>query len=62
MGSLYVTVGNWTNEEINGQINGQQAVNTDKFREELLIDEFNLPEDFPFVIDKHWDIGHGWFG
>ena len=56
-GSLYVTVGHW----IEGKINGQQVVNADALRE-LLIDEFNLPEDFLFVIDEHWDIGHGWSG
>ncbi len=56
-GSLYVTVGHW----IEGEINGQQVVNADALRE-LLIDEFNLPEDFPFVIDEHLDIGHGWSG
>jgi hypothetical protein len=26
----------------------------------LIEDEFNLPEDFDFVIDIHWDFGHGW--
>ena len=56
-GSLYVTVGHW----INGEINGKQVVNADAPRE-LLVDEFNLPEDFPFMIDEHWDIRHGWSG
>lgn len=55
-GSLYVTVGHW----INGEINGQQAVNADAFRKELLIDKFNLPEYFPLVIDEHLDRGHDW--
>ena len=27
---------------------------------ELLEDEFNLPVDFEFVVDYHWDLGHGW--
>ena len=27
---------------------------------ELIEDEFNLPVDFEFVIDYHWDLGHGW--
>ena len=27
---------------------------------ELIIDEFNLPEDTEFVKDIHWDLGHGW--
>ena len=26
----------------------------------LLEDEFNLPENFEFVEDIHWDLGHGW--
>lgn len=56
-GTLYVTVGHW----INGDIHGHRVINADALRE-LLTDEFNLPEDFPFVIDEHWDIGHGWSG
>ena len=27
---------------------------------ELIEDEFNLPVDFEFVVDYHWDLGHGW--
>lgn len=52
---FYVNVGSW----INGQINGQNCIDKDKLRE-LIIDEFNLPDDFVFRIDYHWDIGHGW--
>lgn len=54
-GTFYVNVGNW----INGTINNVQCVDKDKLRE-LIIDEFDLPEDFVFRQDKHWDIGHGW--
>lgn len=54
-GVFYVNVGSW----INGMINGQQCIDKERLRE-LLIDEFNLPEDFLFRIDHHWDIGHGW--
>ena len=54
-GTFFVNVGNW----INGEINGQKCINKDNLRE-LIIDEFNLPEDFVFRIDHHWDIGHGW--
>lgn len=54
-GSVYVTVGHW----INGEINGQRVVNQQAIRE-AIADEFNLPDDFEFVIDEHWDIGHGW--
>ncbi len=52
---FFVNVGSW----INGQINGQNCIDKDKLRE-LIIDEFNLPDDFVFRIDYHWDIGHGW--
>ena len=27
---------------------------------QLILDEFQLPQDTPFVQDVHWDIGHGW--
>ena len=54
-GMFYVNVGSW----INGLVNNQQCIDKDKLRE-LLIDEFNLPEDFIFRIDHHWDIGQGW--
>lgn len=56
-GSLYVTVGDW----IHGMIGNQKVIDADKLSE-LLIDEFNLPEDFEYVTDYHWDIGHGWSG
>lgn len=56
-GSVFVAVGQW----INGEINGQQVVNQQAIRE-VIADEFNLPDDFEFVIDEHWDIGHGWSG
>lgn len=52
---FYVNVGSW----INGQINGQNCIDKYKLRE-LIIDEFNLPDNFVFRIDYHWDIGHGW--
>ena len=53
--TFYVNVGSW----INGEINGQNCIDKDQLRE-LIIDEFNLPDDFIFRIDYHWDIGHGW--
>ena len=53
--TYYVNVGSW----INGEINGQKCIDKDKLRE-LIIDEFNLPDNFIFRIDHHWDIGHGW--
>ncbi len=56
-GSLYVAVGTW----INGEINGQKVINQQTVRE-IIADEFNLPDDFEFIIDKHWNIGHGWSG
>lgn len=54
-GTLYVAVGEW----IDGYINGNLVIDKDKLRD-LLIDEFNLPDDFEFVIDEHWNIGRGW--
>lgn len=48
-GKFQVFVGHWFNELPDAQ----------SFRY-LLEDEFNLPEDFDFVIDIHWDLGHGW--
>lgn len=26
----------------------------------LVTDEFQLPENTEFIIDQHWDLGHGW--
>jgi hypothetical protein len=54
-GAIFVTVGHWLYESIDGKY----KINQQNFRD-LLIDEFNLPDDFEFVIDNHWDIGHGW--
>ncbi len=54
-GIFYVNVGSW----INGEVNGQNCIDKDKLRD-LIVDEFNLPNDFIFRIDHHWDIGHGW--
>ena len=54
-----VKVGNWINDGITYQ-NGQHfEIDKDVLRA-LLIAEFNLPEDFEFTIDQHWDIGKGW--
>lgn len=52
---FYVNVGSW----INGEVNGLNCIDKDKLRE-LILDEFNLPDDFIFRVDHHWDIGHGW--
>lgn len=43
---FYVFVGNWVNDY-------PQVKNE-------IIDEFQLPSNTKFVIDSHWDIGHGW--
>ncbi len=51
---FHVYVGHWLSESTNGQ-----TVDIEKFRE-ALEDEFNLPDDFEFVVDIHWDLGHGW--
>jgi len=50
-GTLYVTIGEW--------IKDKNIVDETRFRY-LLVDEFNLPEDFEFVQDEHWNIGQGW--
>ena len=45
---FYVCVGSWLHQ-----------VDAEKLHE-LIEDEFNLPIDFEFVEDYHWDLGHGW--
>lgn len=46
-GTFVVCVGKW--------------FNTNKECKDLIIDEFQLPEDHTeFKVDSHWDIGHGW--
>lgn len=47
-GKYKVNVGAWIND-----------LDIDKFSE-LIQDEFNLPDDFEFEIDEHWNLGHGW--
>ena len=47
-GRFQVNVGHWL-EQVN-QARLHEAIE----------DEFNLPEDFEFVVDHHWDLGHGW--
>ena len=47
-GTYIVKVGEWIND-----------LDIEKFSE-LIQDEFNLPDDFQFEIDEHWNLGHGW--
>lgn len=47
-GTFYINVGSWINES--------DVINSDKLRE-LLIDEFNLPEDFIFKNEEQFDLG-----
>lgn len=54
-GKFFVAVGDW----INGYIDNVRCVDKEKLHE-LLEDEFNLPADFEFYEDIHWNIGHGW--
>lgn len=28
----------------------------------LLVEEFDIPSDFEFVVDEHWELGHGFEG
>ena len=60
-GRIYLTnglftarVGNWIEEGINGH-----KIDAVKLHD-LICDEFDLPEDFDFVIDEHMNLGHGW--
>ena len=53
-GEISVRVGEWITEGINGV-----KINLEKFHD-LICDEFDLPEDVRFVIDEHWNLGHGW--
>lgn len=43
-----VRVGDWIND-----------LDQERFKE-LIQDEFNLPDNFIFEIDRHWNLGHGW--
>ena len=51
---FYVCVGSWMHDGVAGH-----EVDAEKLHE-LIEDEFNLPVDFEFVVDYHWDLGHGW--
>lgn len=53
--TFYVTVGDW----IDGYIDGKKVIDADSLHE-LIEDEFNLPETFEFVKDRHWNLGNGW--
>lgn len=51
---FYVCVGSWLHDGVSGhKVDAEQL-------HELIEDEFNLPVDFEFVVDYHWDLGHGW--
>lgn len=47
-GNYIVKVGEWIND-----------VDKERFSE-MIQDEFNLPDNFQFEIDEHWNLGHGW--
>lgn len=47
-GKYVVKVGSWLKE-----------LDLQRFSD-LIQDEFNLPDNFEFEIDSHWDLGHGW--
>lgn len=51
-GEFIVMVGDWLTDP-------QYEVDINELRE-LLIDEFDLPENFKFQQDEHWNIGRGW--
>lgn len=54
-GTIFVAVGHWLYGE---GIEQKDVIDIEKVRE-LIADEFNLDDDFEFVIDTHWDLGHG---
>ena len=54
-GTLFVAVGSW----IEGKIHNEVVLDPE-FVRELIIDEFNLPDDVEFKVDEHWNIEHGW--
>lgn len=47
-GEFVVKVGDW-----------YEALDKEKFNE-VVQDEFNLPDDFKVESDIHWNLGHGW--
>ena len=47
-GNYTVKVGEWIND-----------LDLERFSQ-LIQDEFNLPDNFQFEIDYHWNLGHGW--
>lgn len=53
-GKFSVMVGDWIEKGIN-----DKPINAEKLHD-LICDEFDLPEDFDFIIDSHWNIGRGW--
>jgi len=53
-GKYSVMVGDWIEKGVNGI-----PVNAEKLHD-LICDEFDIPEDFDFVIDSHWNLGRGW--
>lgn len=46
-GNYFVTVGDWYKE-------------IESWLRPLIVDEFDIPEDFEFKVQEHWQLGHGW--
>lgn len=53
-GVFTVRVGEWIQEGVAGH-----KIDPEKLHD-LICDEFDIPEDFQFIIDEHWNLGHGW--
>lgn len=45
-GHFVVCLGSWFNNHLEAK--------------ELILDEFDLPDDTEFKVDVHWEVGHGW--
>lgn len=45
-GGFKIMIGHWVNDH-------PEVI-------DLIMNEFNLPDNTEVVIDSHWDIGHGW--
>ena len=51
----------WQKESNKGKDKRFQTLDYTKYPGgQLILNEFDLPNDTEFIIDVHWDLGHGW--